>query len=278
MIQKGLIMLKLLIYTFIKRLKEEDLTAYAAQITFYMILSLFPFLAFLGSLLSHIQFASIEHVIEILVQMHTIPAPVADLVFDVFRNLGSHAYPSYPLYIIVILYASSKCIRGVMNGIHMAYRTTETRLLIKRFLLSAFYTLCFAIVIVLFIGLVLFGEQLMNMFFTFLGFTDFFRQLLTFLRFLVPLFFMFITYMLLYRFIPTKSLRFRNVYLGALFSTVCSFVVSQVFSLYVSNFNNYTSLYGSISGIIILLLWMYLISIILLLGAMLNAILDEMSN
>lgn len=269
-------MFRTLIYTLIKRLKNDDLTAYAAQITFYMILSLFPFLAFLGSLLSQIRFANVERIIEILVSMRTIPAPVAELIASVFQNLQHGAFSSYPLYIVVILYSASKCTRGIMNGIHMAYQTTETRSIIKRFCLSTFYTICFAIVIVLFIGFVLFGEQFMNTIFTFLGLADIFRQLLTFLRFLVPLFFMFITYLLLYRFIPTKPLKFGDVYLGAMFSTVCSFLVSQLFSIYVSNFNNYTSLYGSISSIIVLLLWMYLISIILLLGAMLNAILDEM--
>lgn len=267
--------MKSLLLTLIQRLKNSDLTAYAAQITFYMILSLFPFLAFLGSLLSHLQMPYFSYNLKMLSDLQVLPSPAVELIAHVFDNLQTRRYSSYPLYIAVLLYSSSKCIRGIMNGIHMAYQTSETRIFIKRFLLSAFYTICFAIVIVLFIGLVLFGQQIMNVLFTFIGLGELLRDLLSILRFLIPLLFMFLTYTLLYRFIPTKALTLENVYLGALFSTAASFIVTQIFSIYVSNFNNYTSLYGSISGIIILLLWMYSISIILLLGAIINATLDE---
>lgn len=89
---------------------------------------------------------------------------------------------------------------------------------------------------------------------------------------------MLVTYLLLYRAIPNKPLKFRNVFVGALFATVASFLVSQLFSFYVGRFANYSALYGSISGIIVILLWLYFISNILMLGVELNAVLYEMDE
>lgn len=269
-------MFRTLLYRLMYRLMRDDITAYAAQITFYMILSIFPFLVFLGRILARTNLTTIVHLLEVLTDMKTIPGPVVELLSTVLSSLQITSDASYSLYIVVIIYSASKCIRGIMNGIHMAYHTVETRSLPVRFLLSFFYTICFAIVIVLFIALVLFGEQLSTMFFGFFGLDAFYAQLMNLLRYMLPVIFMFITYMLLYRIIPAKPLKFHNVYIGALFSTVTSFIVSRVFSIYVSDFSNYATLYGSISGIIIVLLWLYLISLILLLGAMLNATIDEL--
>ena len=92
-------MLKTLIKTLIQRLKNDDLTAYAAQITFYLILSLFPFLAFLGTLLSYVRLTNVEHLLRVLVNMRTFPQPVAELITNVFENLQLERYTSYPLYI-----------------------------------------------------------------------------------------------------------------------------------------------------------------------------------
>ncbi len=277
--EKGVtIMLKKLFSHLIDRVMHSGITAYSAQIAYYMILSFFPFLVFVSAILARTNLTTIMQLLEALDRTRAIPEPVMDLITGVFSTLQTNSSSSFSLYFIVIIYSSSHCMRGIMNGIQMAYNEVETRPLLTRFLLSFFYTICFAAAVVLFVALVLFGEQLTNMLFHFIGLDEVFQRIANFLHYPLPLIFMFITYMLLYSFIPVRRLRFRDVYIGALFATCTSFLVSRLFSLYVSNIANYATLYGSISSIIIILLWLYLISFILLLGAMLNATLDEIKG
>ena len=132
--------------------------------------------------------------------------------------------------------------------------------------------------IVLFLVLVFFGDWFGQLLFSYLRLNQLYIWIWNLFRYLTPVLFMLVTYLLLYRAIPNKPLKFRNVFVGALFATVASFLVSQLFSFYVGRFANYSALYGSISGIIVILLWLYFISNILMLGVELNAVLYEMDE
>ena len=97
-------------------------------------------------------------------------------------------------------------------------------------------------------------------------------------RYIIPILFMYVIYMLLYRSVPAKPLCFRDVRPGALVATLLSFSVSKIFSFYTANFANYSALYGSISGIVVTCTWMFFFSFVLVLGAELNAVLYEIRN
>mgnify|MGYP004706750339 CR=1 FL=1 len=88
----------------------------------------------------------------------------------------------------------------------------------------------------------------------------------------------FFTLSLMYRLIPAHRLRLRQVMPGALFSTVSWLGTSWLFSLYVSRFANYSRFYGSLGGVIILMIWIYLSSITLLMGSEVNALLERIAK
>jgi membrane protein len=70
---------------------------------------------------------------------------------------------------------------------------------------------------------------------------------------------------------PNKRMKYTEVLAGSIFSSIGWFITSILFSIYVNNFSNYANTYGSIGGIILLIIWLYWISIIILLGGELNA-------
>ena len=271
-------MLRTFIYRFTYRLFKDSVGAYAAQITFYMIMSLVPLITLVGMMLTRTNLITADGVIALIQNFQSIPDAARDIIVSVFDNLDRGSTGSYVLYIIIILYAASRSVRGIMNGIHMAYQTVETRPILVIFLISFFYTVAFAIMIVLFVALVLFGEALSKAAFEFFGLDRYYEQTITILRLALPLLLMFLVYLFLYRFIPTKPLKFRNVWVGALFATFASFLVSHLMSASVSNMSAYTSIYGGISQIIVLIIWLYFISMIQLIGAILNATIDEVKG
>jgi len=70
---------------------------------------------------------------------------------------------------------------------------------------------------------------------------------------------------------PNRRLSLREVLPGSIFAATSWILVSSLFSLYINNFADFSKMYGSIGGIIALLVWLYWISIIILLGGELNA-------
>ena len=87
----------------------------------------------------------------------------------------------------------------------------------------------------------------------------------------LPAFFTFMVFMLLYRYVPNVKSPFRDVWPGAVLATVLFELLKNLFALYIANFSNYSGAYGALGGILLFLLWTYLTSNILLIGAELAA-------
>ena len=87
------------------------------------------------------------------------------------------------------------------------------------------------------------------------------------LPFLLPAIFSFTVFVLVYRYVPNVATAFREVWPGALLATVLFELLKNAFALYVANFNSYAGAYGALGGILLFLLWTYLTSNILLIGA-----------
>ncbi|MBU8909511.1 YihY/virulence factor BrkB family protein, partial [Desertibacillus haloalkaliphilus] len=77
--------------------------------------------------------------------------------------------------------------------------------------------------------------------------------------------------MIVYSIAPNVKLTFKQVIIGAVSATVCWQVISALFATYISNFGNFTATYGSLGGVIILMLWFFLTGVSLVIGGQINA-------
>ena len=268
-------MAKQVLFKLISRFRYDDINGYAAQISFYLLLSLFPFLILLAAVLARTQVLDLSQLLVYLRDYDIIPPAALDLVESVFQDLRIPT-GTLSFYVIIVLWCASRGIRAIMNGIHMAFRTRESRGIVATFLRSFFYTIAFALLLILFMALVLFGDFLFSWLLKTFRLEILENWLFSLARSLIPILFMYVICLLLYRSVPAKPLRFRDVRLGALLATLVIFIVSKLFSFYTANFGNYSALYGSISGIIVICTWMYFFSFILVLGAEFNAVLYEL--
>ena len=270
-------MFKQLLEKLVLRLRYDDITAYAAQISFYLLLSLFPLLILLATALTQTDWINMEQLLQMLRSSNLFPDMALSVVEDTFSELRLPT-GSLSFYIIVVIWSASRGIRAVMNGIHMPFRTREAHGIILRFFLSVFYTICFVIMMVLFAILVVFGDGLFTWLSSVFRISFLVSGLVRLIRYLIPLGFMLILYTLLYKFIPARRLRIRDVLPGAVYAASSSFLISHLFSLYTSSFGNYSALYGSIAGIIVICTWMFLFSLMLVIGAEINACLYEITH
>ena len=270
-------MFKLLLNKINPRFRNDDVTAYAAQISFYLLLSLFPLMILLAAVFVRTKLINLDQFFQMLRSSNMFPDIAITVVESTLKELEIPTR-SISFYIIIVIWSASRGIRAIMNGIHLAFRTREAHNLLLRFFLSFFYTIFFVMLLVIFVVFVLFGDSLFSWFSSVFKLLFLVSGLVRLIRYLIPLGFMLILYTLLYKVIPSKNLHLSDVLPGSLFASLGSFLISHLFSLYTSHFANYSALYGSIAGIIVTCTWMYLFSLMMVIGAEINACIYELHH
>ncbi|MGE7914784.1 YihY/virulence factor BrkB family protein [Lysinibacillus xylanilyticus] len=258
----------------ILRLQRVEVSALAAQLAYFFLLSFFPLLIFLVTLLPYLNFDTTQ-VYAFLVNI--MPDEVYRLIENTLNEILTIRNSSLlSIGVLGTIWSASKGVNALIRALNKAY-DTETRGSIIDRGLSLVFTIAFVIVIAVALLLPVFGQQIGHFLFSIVGIEEQFEVVWERLRWSMPLLLIFIVLMGIYWVVPNTSPRLKliGVWPGALFSTLAWLAVTYVFSFYISNFANYSATYGSIGGVIILMLWLYFTGIILIFGGILNATMQK---
>ncbi|MBW7458065.1 YihY/virulence factor BrkB family protein [Paenibacillus sepulcri] len=251
------------------RFQDDEVPALGAQLTYYLILSFFPFLIFIIAVLSFANL-TLQDVIE---QIQLImPELSTNTISDAFIEIQASSNGSLlSVGLIITLWSASNGISAVMKALNKAYDVEETRPFWKVKAYSLVFTIVLALVILFSMVMLIFGRVIGDMLYKWTQLPGSIDTVWGFAQYVIPIVIMSVVFASLYLFAPNLRLHFREVVPGALFATFGWIITSLCFSFYVNNFGNYTKTYGSIGGIIVLLTWLYLSSIIIVLGGEINA-------
>ncbi len=261
------------IVTLIKKILDDQISKVAALISYFSLLSFFPFMIFLLTLVSYSKIR-----VESMLQEFGKYLPesayelVQSVIIDTFQNSSQNLLS---FGIIFTLYAGSGGIRAIMDGLNTAYNVKENRSFIYIFFISIVYTIALAVIIIFSFTLIIFGEVIGNNIFNWFDGYRNFKYFWDFYRMAFTLFLVFCVFVAMYCTFPARKLKIIKVIPGALFTTLGWFISSIGFSFYVNNFANYSNVYGSLGAVIILMTWIYITSMMILIGGELNAFLNE---
>ncbi|WP_426449891.1 YihY/virulence factor BrkB family protein [Paenibacillus sp. S-38] len=251
------------------RFQDDEVPAMGAQLTYYLILSFFPFLIFLIAVLSFTDLTAkdaIDSISQVLPDLST------QTIRDAFSEIQkSQSGSLLSIGLLATLWSASNGVSAVIKSLNKAYDAEEDRPFWKVKLISIAFTLVLAVVIVFAFVMLVFGRLIGETIYKFVHLPGSFDVIWGIAQYAIPLVTMIVVFMLLYSYVPNLRLTFKEVLPGAVFATFGWVVTSLLFSFYVNNFGNYTKTYGSIGGIIVLLTWLYLSSIIIILGGEINA-------
>ncbi len=251
------------------RIQDDEVPALGAQLTYYLILSFFPFVIFLITLSAYTPLSR-EDILSDLISL--MPTAVGPLVNDLFKEIiQERSSAILSLGMIAAIWTASNGMMAIIRTLNKAYDVSERRPYWKVKGISIVYTVGLSIVICLAFVLLVFGQMIGRYAFGVLDIPDSFEALWGPLKYILTLVIMCSVFALLYYTAPNRRMRFYDVLPGALFTTIGWVVISLSFSYYVNHFSNYTTTYGSLGGIIILLIWLYLSSVLILLGGEINA-------
>ncbi|WP_342559899.1 YihY/virulence factor BrkB family protein [Psychrobacillus sp. FSL W7-1457] len=257
----------------ITHIQRTDITGFAAQLAYFFLLSLFPLLIFLVTLLPYLNLdeAQIFRFLENYApgEVYTlIEGTISDVL--VSRNGGLLS-----IGILGTIWSASNGMNAIVKSLNRSYDIVETRPFFIVRALSVVFTLLMILLFAVALVLPVFGQQIGTILFSYFGFQDDFVNLWNNIRWTLSPIIMFIVLAALYWIVPNIKLGLISVFPGAAFATLGWIIVSLGFSFYVSYFGNYSATYGSIGGIIILMLWLYISGIILLVGGQINSVMQE---
>src|SRR5215218_1963422 len=173
--------------------------------------------------------------------------------------------------ISIAVWSVSSGIRTLMRALNTAYEVEETRPSWKRYGVSFFYALGLAVMVILGSALLLIGPELIGKVVGLVGLDEMFISLWTWLRLPVALVLLILAVSIIYWAVPNVNYPYRLITPGAALAVIVWILASLGFSFYLSNFANYSAVYGSLGLAFVLLLYFYTSASVLLLGAEVNA-------
>lgn len=263
-----------------KKVVEDDLFALSNELAYKILLSFFPFLIFLVSLLG---FLNLENSYLMTRLFESLPSDIGAVVNNFIAEMQLHPSPGIlSASLLVSIYSASNGFRAVIRGVNKAHAYKDERTWIKKTLLSAMLMLIFSFSIITMLTLWVFSDELLHMLQPFFSFNiALWGRLISSAISLVILLgaTAWIYRLSCARYGVGTSKKGRGKILPGACTTVILWVVSsEVFSLFISRYSNISIIYGSIAGIFILIVWLNLISFFLLLGNTVNALLTSSSG
>lgn len=256
---------------FIHDMGKDNVGLYAAQSAFFTMLSAVPFLMLVLLCLKY--FVDVN-VAEITMPIRrafpeVVSSYISKLISEVFYRSQSVALLSAA--VITILWSSSRGTMAIYSGLNTIFGYTSTHNWLFSRIASFFYNIMLVAVIVASIGVLVFGNTLIS----FVDDSEFVLAhylILVLFRLKFPIFFVLFTlgFAALYTFLPQRKTKYRSQLVGAAATAVGWIGFSYVFSLYIMHYARYSFLYGSLTAIVLLVLWMYICMYMLLIGAEIN--------
>ena len=272
---RGIGSVELLKRTF-RQFGQDDMSTYASALAYRALFSLFPFLLFLIAMLGFFDLQDFFNWLRDQAAL-LLPGQAMDVVNPVISQMQEEKSGLLSVGILLALWSASVGVRSLMNAMNKAYDVDEGRPGWKLYVLSVLYTIGLAIILLVAAGLMVTGPQVMEWLASQVGLQDIVVTLWTWLRWPVVVVLMMLVVAVLYYVTPDVEQKFRFITPGSVLAVIVWIAASVGFGIYVANFGNYDATYGSVGAVIVLLLYFYISSAVLLLGAEMNAVIEHAS-
>ncbi len=271
------------VWLFLVRLQREigydDCMGMAAQIAFYNILGLFPLMIFLLNVIGRFPLGRALQP-SLLRELGTqMPPEAARFVVDTVLGLLPTANNGlFGVVMLASLWGASMATGALITTINRAYNIRPRRNLLQQKILSMWLTLVLAVLWLLAFVIVLVGPRVTQNVFELMGVASKTNTFWTSVRLPMAFSLTLASLAILYYIAPEAKQRFRWILPGAVTAAVLWLGASSGFRVFLRNFNNYDVTYGSLAGLVILMVWFWLSGLVFLLGAEVNSLMKRMDE
>lgn len=252
-----------------RKFNYNEINSKAAEMSFYLLLSMFPFLIFTISIIVYIPTFHLNK--SILTIRNILPESVFTIILSIINSaIDNKSLGFLILSFVFTLWTSSRGIRSLIRWMNKSYKVKETRSFFKVCIISFIFTISILVLIFSSIILLIYGELIGYFIFNIIGLNSIFIYIWNILRYIVGISTLIIILVNLYKYTPNKKIKTKDVIPGSIIATLVWLFISFFYSYYTNNYSNYEVVYGSIGGIIVLITWLYLSSWSILIGLEVN--------
>ena len=253
---------------FFVQLNRDHVNAYAAQASFFIMIAIFPLLMLLLTLIRYTPVTEVDLLKSVIAVTPNYLDPLMEQIIGEMYSQSSFAIIS--ITAATTLWSASNGILAIIRGLNSVFGREEERNFIIVRLICSFYTIVLLVLIVLALGFMVFGNSVLRLFNEKIPFLYDLAEYIIDLRIMyIPIFFTF-AFVYVYRIVPNKHFRFIDYIPGALFTSLGWIISSYGYSLYIDYFASATYIYGSLTTVVIMMLWLYMCMYILFMGAEIN--------
>ena len=252
----------------IERYTAHDVSQQGAALAYYLLFTLFPLLIFVSSLIGqlHLDIALITETLSPI-----LPSDVLTLTQDYLRYVSGHTGVSTLWFSAVFsIWFPMRATFCLMRAVRLAYGLGEPEKPLRHTFKALFFTAALLLCLILTLLFITLGDRLMMLLWQVLPLPALLPRIWSVLRFSALGVIVFGALSALYAAAQDKPRRKRAILPGAALATLSWIILSFGYSLYTENFSNYSAIYGALSAIIVLMIWLYLTALTLILGAEFN--------
>ncbi len=248
------------------QMTKKNIGAFAASTAFFLFLSMIPLLMALCAILPYTSLTE-ANLIAALTQFT--PDAMDALVVSVVSDVYARSAGTITVFAIVTIWSAAKAMLALIHGLNAVNDFEETRNYVVLRSIACIYTVIILIAMILALFVMVFGNLIVDILLSDIPQLHILVQFIMHFRFLFSWAVLTLIFSLIYAFVPSKKLKFKAQMPGAAFAAVVWSVASFAFSIYVDYFDGFGA-YGSLTTVVIIMIWFYMMMYILLIGAHIN--------
>ncbi len=266
-----------LVKTYVYGIIEGTFTTRAGSIAFSFFMALFPFLLFLLNLLPYIPIDDFQERFLIFID-GILPSQTSEFFFPIIEDISTNPRGGLLSFVFILsILLMTNGVNAIFSGFEYSYHVTINRNFIKQYFVALVVSIFLALMLLVTVVIIVYSEYLIVTLKSedFISNDVFWIATIRYLIFVV-LIYMIIATLYYFGIKEGKTIRFFSI--GALVTTLLFMLTTYLFGVYIDNFSRYNELYGSIGALLIMMLYIWINSNLLLLGFELNATLKTMKK
>jgi len=267
-----------LLETYIMGIIQGTFSSRASSIAYSFFVALFPFILFIMNLIPYIPVEGFQTRFLIFIQ-ELLPPQTADFFYPTISDIAMNPRGGGLLSFVIILslFLAANGVSAIFSAFEYSVHVNLNRSFFKQYFVAFVISLVLALLLLITVGVILYGEYAIHS----LKGNDYLDNDLFWISTLQLAVFVIMIYTMvaiLYYFGTVKGRESRFFSIGALLTTLLFLITTYLFGVYINNFSQYNELYGSIGALLIMMLYIWINSNLLLLGFELNVSLQRLKN
>lgn len=257
-----------IVIDFLNKLKKDCVSVYAAQAAFFIMLSVFPFFMFLLSLIQYLPLTE-QDLTSVVAEVA--PSSIGPFINNIINEIYTSSTTTFlSITGITTVWGASKAFYALIYGLNAVYGIDETRNYVVLRLVATLYTLVFAVLLLVTLSILGFGNSIALTIQSQIPALSDIALLVISVRATTALGILVLYFLALYIVIPNRKSGVLRELPGAIVTAGGWIGFTYLYSFYIDHMSNFTNTYGSLTAIVLLMLWLYACMYMLLIGAEVN--------